>query len=141
MGYKINGASAIGDPYQGQPFKIAFLGDSSLGNGGITQKLKGLLGPDSVHIDNFSVASMDKHALIGQMKALYLKGRHYQVLLFSIINSDYPFIYHFSYRWRSDKKCATVVLPPPSTRPFFKLFHSYKQNGRGQKNIGQGNGG
>ena len=47
------GQGARGDIYRGQPFKIAFIGSSDLRGRAITQKIKEILGRDTVHIDNF----------------------------------------------------------------------------------------
>ena len=107
---KHNGLGAASEAYFGQPFKIAIIGSSDLAaddipyKSGIVQKLQKLLGPNKVHIDNFSIPELELPALFWQMEHLAKLRRRYDILLISIdeIVIEFPFLNHFSRRWRPD---------------------------------------
>ena len=149
---KYNGLGAIGDVYQGQPFRIAFFGTSVLlshdlnFDDKISQKLKQILGERKVHIDNFSIGSVGVDAVLLQMKVLRRLGIQYDIVFLSIplnyykdeggIGNFEQYHYYFSRRWLAEDN---ILALPSQIKHFFgrhrsswdkwkNLFHQTKSS-------------
>lgn len=124
---KQNGFGAMGDMYQGQPFKIAFFGSSILEsndlnfNDKISQRLKQILGQNKVHVDNFAIGWSHITSSLSQMKSLKRRGYRYDIVLFSLglyyEGEDFrQYTFHFSKRWFAEDKILAI---PSQIKKFF----------------------
>lgn len=132
-----NGLGAIGDVYQGQPFKIAVFGSSTIQ--GISKELKNTLDNKKVHIDDFSVENHYFESIISQMKTLKRLGKHYDIVWISFPmwthhDKQEQMLYHFSHRWFTKESLWTfphIIInffnrkKEHKNEELFKLYKKY----------------
>ncbi|MCY4523564.1 MAG: hypothetical protein OXB84_02370 [Halobacteriovoraceae bacterium] len=100
---KINGRGAIGNPYKGQPFKIAIFGNSTIEINGLSFLLEKELGKDNVHVDNFSRNKSWLESTLAHIKKLNSLNYKYDIIIIGYFyenqSIERQYKNHYSSRW------------------------------------------